>query len=69
LDEIKMWTDWTIPKLQFKDNNTVVWSINATTIDGHGCVAIWWSGNYIWLVWTTICSGYLKIPVWTNLYN
>lgn len=68
LDEIKMWTDWTLPKIQFKDNNTVVWTIAAWTVWGLDCVSIWWSWKYIWLVWKTICSGYLKIPVWNDLY-
>jgi hypothetical protein len=30
----------------------------------------WWTwGGTIWLLWTTICVGKLKIPVWNNLYD
>lgn len=68
LDEIKMWTDWTLPKIQFKDNNTVVWTIAAWTVGWFDCVSIWWSWKYIWLVWKIVCSGYLKIPVGNDLY-
>lgn len=34
-------------------------------------VLIYWGGGSgtIWLLWTTICVGKLKIPVWTNLYD
>jgi hypothetical protein len=69
LDEIKMWTDGSLPKLQFTDNWTVVGTINWWTVWGIEAIAIWWSGKYVWLVGTTICSWYLKIPVWTNLYH
>lgn len=72
LDEIRIWTDGTLPKIQFKDNNTVIGSINWASMNVWwqtvNVVAIWWSWNYIWLVGNTICSGKLKIPVWTNLY-
>lgn len=67
-DEIKMWTDWTVPKIQFTDNGTVVWVMVWATVEGMNALSIWWSGKYIWLVWTTLCSWKLKIPVWTNLY-
>ena len=69
LDEIKIWTDWTLPKIQFTDNGTVVWTINWATVNWMDAIAIWWSGKYVWLVWSTICSGKLKIPVGTNLYD
>ena len=68
LDEVQMWTDWTLPKIQFKDNNTVVWFIAWQNVWWFNALAIWNVNWYIWLVWNTICSGKLKIPVWTNLY-
>lgn len=72
LDEIKMWTDWTLPKIQFKDNNTVIWAINWASMSVWwqtvNVIAIWWVSKYIWLVGNVLISWKLKIPVWTNLY-
>ena len=53
----------------FKDNNTVVWYIAWQSVWWFSALAIWNVSWYIWLVWSTICSGKLKIPVGTNLYN
>ncbi len=73
LDEIKVWTDWTLPKIQFKDNNTVVWVINWWSVTSGwntvNALVIWWSSSrYIGLQGKTICLGYLKIPVGNDLY-
>ena len=72
LDEIRIWTDGTMPKIQFKDNNTVLWYIAWTTTSYNGssfdCILIWGTNKYIWLSWKIICAWYLKIPVWNDLY-
>jgi len=73
LDEIKMWTDWTLPKIQFKDNNTVVWVINWWSVTSGwntvNALVIWWSSSrYIGLQGKVICMNYLKIPVGNDLY-
>lgn len=73
LDEIKMWTQWTQPRIQFTDNGTVVWSMAwiTTTVwwNSVDALVIWWSStNYLWLSWRVFCSNYFKLPVGSNLY-
>jgi hypothetical protein len=68
-----MWTDWTLPKIQFKDNNTVVWVINWWSVTSGwntvNALVIWWSSSrYIGLQGKVICMNYLKIPVGNDLY-
>lgn len=67
-DEIKMWTDWTQPKIQFKDNWSIVWYIAWISVDGTSCLAVWNTNWYVGLVWKIFCSGRFKLPVGNDLY-
>lgn len=48
-------------------NWSQVWYIQWTSLSWENCIAI--AGNYIWLVWTVLIAGKLRIPVWTDLYD
>lgn len=72
LDEIKIWTDGTQPKIQIKDNNTIVgvinwWSIS-TWDNTVNAIVMWGATSYVWLVGNVVCTNKFKLPVGSNLY-
>ena len=67
------WKNWT---MDFYYNKNVVGTMKGYNMSWvWNCIHISWDyvvlegSTYNYLAWTTYCSGKLRIPVWTNLYD